>query len=254
MIKKNFINLKKFENKINFGFFTSIGGVSNNEYFSLNCSKSSKDNKNSVKKNINIALNQLKIKNKSLRLINQIHSNKISFVKNNNMDLLYGDGLITKNKKICLGVLTADCAPIFIFDLDKKIICCLHAGWKGALSNIVKNCVKVIKKEKFSLDKIVAIIGPCLGYKNFEVNKNFKMQFIEKNKSYSEYFKSKNIEKDLFNLRGLINFQLKSEGINKIYNINRDTYKNSHLFFSHRRTTHENRIDTGRMINIISFK
>ena len=93
-----------------------------------------------------------------------------------------------------------------------------------------------------------------MGYKNYEVDKKFKTKFIKKNKLYKNFFLSKNKLKDLFNLRELINFQLKSEGISKIYNIRKDTYKNSHIFFSHRRATHQNKIQTGRMINIISLR
>ena len=254
-MERNFINIKKFNNKIIFGFFTSKGGVSKRDYSSLNCSKNNKDKKNNVLSNLKIAIKNLGIEGKKLKLINQIHSNKIVLInKKNYINEMSGDGLITKDKNIALGVLTADCAPIFIFDNEKKIICCLHSGWKGALSNIVKEGIKNIKKEKIKNQNIFAIIGPCLGFKNFEVDKKFKLKFIKKNRSYAKFFKSKNKKKDLFNLRNLINFQLKAEGLINIYNIRKDTYENNSDFFSHRRSTHENKVATGRMINIISLK
>ena len=249
---KKYFNLKKFEKKINFGFFKAKGGVSKGEYSSLNCSSSNKDKKYNVKKNINIALKSLGIENKKLKLINQIHSKRIYEITNKNYKNHFdGDGLITRDKNLALGVLTADCAPIFIFDSKYTTICCLHAGWKGTLLNIISKCVKKLNNEK-KINILVAIVGPCLGSKNFEVDKSFKHKFISKNKLYSNYFIYKNKDKDLFDLRGLINFQLKNEGVNQIYNINRNTYK-SNLFFSHRRATHQNKIHTGRMINIISL-
>ena len=55
-------------------------------------------------------------------------------------------------------------------------------------------------------------------------------------------------------MRGLINYQIRSIGLSNIFNINKDTYKNNKWFFSHRRATHQNNSNTGRMINIISFK
>ena len=76
--------------------------------------------------------------------------------------------------------------------------------------------------------------------------------FINKNKKYSIFFKYKNKEKDLFNLRGLINYQFKELGIKNIYNINKDTFSNKRVFFSHRRES-QNFRDTGRMLNIIAF-
>jgi len=56
----------------------------------------------------------------------------------------------------------------------------------------------------------------------------------------------------LFNLRKLINYQFKELGIKNIYNINKDTFSNKKVFFSHRRESQKFR-DTGRMLNIIAF-
>ena len=105
---------------------------------------------------------------------------------------------------------------------------------------------QIIKKN------IVVLIGPCLSFKNFEVSKDFKSRFINKNKKYSIFFKYKNKNKDLFNLRRLINYQFKELGIKNIYNINKDTFSNKKVFFSHRRESQKFR-DTGRMLNIIAF-
>ena len=138
-------------------------------------------------------------------------------------------------------------------DKNKSFICCLHAGWKGTLMNIVQNAIKKIKTYNKNLNGTIAIIGPCLAEKNFEVKKNFKEMFVDQNAKYINFFSKKNNDKDLFNIRGLISFQLKQVGITKVYNLNEDTYENSHLFFSHRRTLHEDKVFTGRMINIISF-
>ncbi len=254
-MSKIFFNLNKYKKKINIGFFTSKGGVSDGNYFSLNCSKSSKDNSKKVRENIKIAINNIGIKNKKLKLINQTHSNKIFSISRNNFNKnLYGDGIITKEKDIALAILTADCAPIFLFDIEQNIICSIHSGWKGTLKNIAGKSVRLLKEKGLKSKNIVAVVGPCLGFKNFEVDKKFKLKFIKKDSRYNKYFKSKNKNKDLFNLRGLINHQLRIEGLKNINNINRDTYKNSHIFFSHRRATHQNKIYTGRMINIISFK
>jgi Uncharacterized conserved protein len=50
----------------------------------------------------------------------------------------------------------------------------------------------------------------------------------------------------------LINYQIKELGIKNIYNINKDTFSNKKIFFSHRRESQKFR-DTGRMLNIIAF-
>ena len=252
MITKNYFTHPKIKPFIKAGFFTRNGGVSKKENYSLNCSLNQRDTEINVKKNINICLKNLNIK-KKVKLISQIHSNKIVKINRKNIDKKYsGDGLITNNKQIALGVLTADCCPIFIFDKNKKYICALHSGWKGTLKNIAAKSVECFVKQKIMKKNIVVLIGPCLSFKNFEVSKDFKSKFISKNKKYSIFFKYKNKDKDLFNLRRLINYQFKELGIKNIYNINKDTFSNKRVFFSHRRESQKFR-DTGRMLNIIAF-
>ena len=252
MIIKNYFTHSKIKTNVKAGFFTRNGGVSKKENYSLNCCLNPKDTKVNVNKNIDICLKNLNIK-KNIKFISQIHSNKIVEINKKNIDNKYfGDGLITSNKQIALGVLTADCCPIFIFDKNKKYICALHSGWKGALKNIAAKGIEYFVKQKIIKKNIVVLIGPCLSFKNFEVSKDFKYKFTSKNKNYNIFFKHKNKDKDLFNLRRLINFQFKELGIKNIYNINKDTFSNKRVFFSHRRESQKFR-DTGRMLNIIAF-
>ena len=72
--------------------------------------------------------------------------------------------MITKMKGIAIGVVTADCVPIILYDDKNKIIGCIHAGWKGAYSDIIKNTINKIKKLN-SNNKIYASVGPCIGKK-----------------------------------------------------------------------------------------
>ena len=55
---------------------------------------------------------------------------------------IIADALITKMKGVALGVLTADCVPIILYDIKNDIIGCVHAGWKGAYTDIIKNTLK----------------------------------------------------------------------------------------------------------------
>ena len=259
MLKKNdnyFIADDIKTDKITYGFFSKKGGCSTKNYYSLNCSVNSGDNKKLVEKNIQIAKTKLGLKNHELKLIKQNHSNKVEIISKKNLnEIINADGSITKNKKIALATITADCAPIFIFDLDYSFVCSLHAGWKGCLHNIVKNAVKKISKIQFKSQKLIAIIGPCLSKKNFEVTEKFKETFMNQDLKYEKFFSTKlNGYKYHFDMRGLINFQLQTCEIKKISNVIIDTYANKHLFYSHRRSSHNSEFPTGRLINMIGFK
>lgn len=255
-MKKIFITSSKFINsKVSLGFFTRCEGFSNSNFTSLNCNLNSGDKKNVVKKNIAKAQKLIDPKNKKLKMISQVHSKKVVLINKINFDKKFkADGIITQDRDINIAVLTADCCPIFLFDDDSSFISCLHSGWKGCYFNIVKNALKKIKIIQPKTKKINAIIGPCLNKINFEVSNDFKEKFLKKNLFYKKFFIKKNDkDKYLFDMRGMIKFQLKENNITNIEDIDLDTYSKKNLFYSHRRSTHKNNLPTGRMINIIGF-
>jgi len=251
-IKKNYLYIKKCPNI--HGFFTRLNGLSIKQFKSLNCSISNGDNKKNVFKNRLIAMKSVNLDKKKLILIKQTHSSKVIRINKKNLNKkLEADGIITSLNNIVLGVLTADCAPIFIYDDKNNFVCNLHSGWKGSLNNISQNAVRLFDKYNIKRNNLSAIIGPCIGVNNYEVDNDFKNKFIKKDVKYVKFFRNKNKTKSYFNLRGLINYQLTELGLKKIYNINRDTYSNKNLFFSHRRTTRKSKKTTGRLINLISL-
>lgn len=252
----NYFSIDKFANpKISCGFFTRKNGFSQNNFASLNCSYNSGDDNDIVFKNIEQAQKKINLNKKKLKIISQIHSNKVVILdKKNIKNRFEADGIITQDQSINIAVLTADCCPIFLFDDEASFISCLHAGWKGCYLNIVRNALIKIKKIQPIKKKINAIIGPCLNKENFEVNNDLIEQFLKLDLMYEKFFDNKHDNnKSLFNMRGLIEFQLMKDEICNIENIDIDTYFNKDLFYSHRRSTHENKLPTGRMINIIGF-
>ena len=116
MIKSK--KLSKFQ-EIKHGFFNKEGGKSEGIYKSLNCGIGSSDTKKNVRNNLKIVCKKINCSSRKLILLNQIHSNKFYFIDKNfefNKKKLKGDALITNVKNIAIGVLTADCVPILIYD------------------------------------------------------------------------------------------------------------------------------------------
>ncbi len=253
--KLKFFKIEKLKLKgINYGFFSRLGGYSQFNFNSLNCSYNSGDRLIDVKKNINEVKKVLKLDNTNTKFLNQVHGNKVEIIDKKNLNIrIFADGAISKNKKISLAILTADCVPIFLIDEKNNVISAIHSGWKGCYKNIVAVAIKKIKSLNLN-SKITAIVGPCLQKNNFEVQQDFKNKFIKKNKNFEIFF-NKNIKtgKLFFDMPKMINFQIQEQNINKIFNIREDTYNNTNLFFSHRRNTHLGLGNTGRMINIIGF-
>tara|TARA_Y100000389_G_C17399116_1_gene484277 strand:- start:166 stop:924 length:759 start_codon:yes stop_codon:yes gene_type:complete len=245
--------LKKFK-KIHHCFFSKKKGFSKGIYKSLNCGIGSNDNKKKIIKNLNFVSNYMGVKKTRLILMNQTHSNKVIVINNKNKKnkKFNSDALITKVKGIALGVLTADCVPILLYDKKNEIIGCIHAGWKGSISGIINNTISKFKKLE-KINEIYASVGPCIGKKSYEVNKDFLNKFKKKSKNNLIFFKRRN-EKFLFDLRGYVNKELKHQGVKLIDNIDLDTFQDHDNFFSYRRSQKSGAKDYGRCISTICLK
>ena len=153
--------LLKFKN-IKHCFFSRKNGFSKGIYESLNCGMGSGDEKKNVLKNLELVSRKIGCKKESLITLNQEHSNNVIFFENENSikNKLPGDAIVTKTKNVAIGILAADCAPILLYAPQKKIIGCIHSGWKGAFNGIIKNTVGKFKELNSDLNELIVITGP----------------------------------------------------------------------------------------------
>ena len=243
---KNISNLKHC-------FFSRKNGVSKGIYNSLNCGLGSKDDKKNVIQNINIVCKKLNCEKKPIITLNQIHSNKVVCFNNREKvkDKMIGDAIVTKLKNIGIGVLTADCVPILFCAPQKKIIGCVHAGWKGTLNGIIENTMDKFLELKCNAKDLVAAIGPCINHQRYEVGYDFYKKFVAQSKNNKQFFIISNDKKYLFNIRSYINAKLIRLGIKNIDHIKMDTFLDKENFFSYRRSKRNNDKDYGRCISVI---
>ena len=250
MIKSK--KLSKFQ-QINHGFFDKKGGKSTGIYRSLNCGVGSSDSKKNVLNNLKIVCKKINCSSKNLILLNQIHSNKFYFINKNykfKKKKLNGDALITNVKKIALGVLVADCVPVLIYDKNLKIISAIHAGWKSVYKEIIKKVVKFLIKKGSNTKNLVAVIGPSISEKSYEVQKDFKDKFLKKDKQSKFFFKIRK-NKTYFGLNKYVYYHLKKLGIKNLEIIKKNTFDPKNNFFSARRSIQNKKNDYGRNISVI---
>ena len=242
MLKKN----------ISHGFFNKNGGKSIGIYKSLNCGQGSKDKSNIIQKNLNIVKNKISKNSKNIFLIHQIHSNKFVYInKNFNFDgkKKKADAIITDQKKLPIGVLTADCAPVLLHENKKNMIAVIHAGWKGAFKGIINKVINFMLLKGCKKKYITAVIGPCIKQNNYIVKEDFMKKFIKKDKKNMNFFKHKKDE-IYFDLPNFIKSQIKSNKIANIDMLNVDTFDKKNNFFSARRSKKLKHDDYGRNISI----
>ncbi len=239
--------------EITHGFFNRNGGRSLGIYKSLNCGPGSKDKINKIKENLKIAKYKISKKSKNIFLLQQIHSHKFVFINKTfkiNQKKIKADAIITDQKKIPIAVLTADCAPVLLYEKERKMIAVIHAGWRGAFKGIIKNVVNYMIKKGCKRNYITAAIGPCIGKDNYNVGKEFKKKFLKKDKKNKIFFKLKK-KIIYFDLSNFIKSQLISNKITNIDIVNIDTFTKKNNFFSARRSLRLKHDDYGRNISII---
>jgi hypothetical protein len=93
-----------------------------------------------------------------------------------------GDGLMTAEPGLLLGVQTADCIPVLVADRKRRVVAAFHAGWRGTVKRIVEAGVGRMRLE-FGCrpEDLIAAIGPGVGACCYavgdEVFSSFESQF-----------------------------------------------------------------------------
>ena len=92
--------------------------------------------------------------------------------------VLEGDGLMTNIPGILLGVGTADCVPVLVVDLEKRVVAAFHAGWRGTVARIVERGVAKMREEYGSrVEDLVAAVGPSIGACCYRVGEEVRGEF-----------------------------------------------------------------------------
>lgn len=219
-------------------FFGCEGGVSQGIYASFNFNFSSDDSRENLFKNIEIATGKFGLRPENLLLMHQEVSSHVEYVTQASIKEITADGAVTDRPGIMLGISTADCAPVLLADYKNGVIGAAHAGWRGAFKGVIENTVELMVAKGAKRDNICAAVGPCIGQPSYEVDVGFYRQFLDRDQSFSKYFKFGNKEGFYqFNLEAFCYDRLESCGISNISVSGLDTCALENDYFSYRRNT-----------------
>lgn len=88
------------------------------------------------------------------------------------------DAVMTDVEGICIGVSTADCVPILLYDADRKVVCAIHSGWRGTAARLVEKAISaMVLTYRINPVNLKAIIGPSISLEAFEVGDEVYDQF-----------------------------------------------------------------------------
>jgi YfiH family protein len=158
------------------------------------------------------------------------------------------DALITQERGIVLGIFTADCLPIFIYDQSTPAIGIAHAGWRGTINRIAQVTLEKMTAQ-FHTDPAHCWIGfgPGIGPECFQVEQVVAGQFSDVVPEAVEGIPQEyRVDLAKFNTRL---FQAAGVLENHIIPFNRCTRCHGDEFFSYRAEAG----NTGRMMSIIAL-
>ncbi len=229
-------------------FLTRQGGVSFPPYNSLNVSDKNGDQKEFVSKNENIIVRAFGFETSRLILLDQMHQDQILLLGKPITTLpsiLEYDAFITNSPNAFLGILTADCLPIFVVDSKKKVVAAVHAGRQGTTLHITAKVLRKMEEEfDCSSKDLVITLGPSIGPCCYEIDAEVF------HPEWEPYSTLRGVGKWMVDLAKINIAQMEREGIKKeqISSINLCTRCHSDLFFSYRK---EGR--TGRQLSFIGI-
>ncbi len=240
------------------GFGTRLGGVSQGPFRSLNFDPHGGDSRENILQNKLILGSALELDPDRIFLANQVHGDQVLILNEDPSDgaskfhHLDYDAILTQQKGVAIGVLTADCLPIMVYDPVQGVIGIVHSGWRGTCLNIMGNVVSKLRKVfNVEPDNIVVGLGPCIGDCCYEVDVKVVRSIKNSTNRWKEFIRPLKANRYSLDLVGLNIHHLLQAGIpqTNIVRVNACTACNSKIFFSHRAS----RGKTGRQLNFIQL-
>nr|WP_235848447.1 peptidoglycan editing factor PgeF [Litchfieldia alkalitelluris] len=264
-ISQSFLHQNSF-NDLGFdiiaGFTTKIGGNSKGFYSSFNLGLHVDDLQDDVKSNRKLLGEYLGFSTDTWISCEQVHKSTVKKITKdlcgkgvfNYEDAIPAtDGIYTNEPNILLTLCFADCVPLYFYEPNLQLIGIAHAGWKGTVSNIAGEMVKIwVKDEGVNPKNVFASIGPSIDHCCYIVD-DYVIDFVNKMNLENKLIYSQIGEGQYrLSLKSLNEQLLLASGIprEQISASSHCTSCEKEIFFSHRRDKGK----TGRMLSFIGRK
>lgn len=236
---------------------TRHGGYSQGHHGEFNVNLYCGDDPADIAENRKALCRLLKIDHDRLVMPHQVHATGIAQIGKTffrlseevRRQVLEGiDALMTNMPGVCIGVSTADCIPIIIYDPEHHAASVVHSGWRGTVANIAGVAVTSMQMAYHSRPEVLrAVIGPGISLENFEVGDEVYEQFATAGYPMDQI--ARKYEKWHIDLWQCCRLQLEDVGL-KADNIQTSgicTYAHSDDYFSARKLG----TDSGRILTAI---
>ncbi len=157
------------------------------------------------------------------------------------------DAAITMRAGQVLAIMTADCLPLLLADVQGRIVGAVHAGWRGLAAGVIEATVDAMRARLGEDAELACWLGPAIGPASFEVGQDVMEAFCDQDARVSSAFVPGPIEGKYWgNLYALARLRLASRGVTRAGGGDLCTVRDQARFYSHRRDRR-----TGRMASLV---
>lgn len=170
---------------------TRHGGCSAGNYGEFNINEYCGDDVEALSRNRELLAQELGISADRIVMPHQTHGIEVRQIAPDFLSLsadirkmiLEGvDAVMTNVRGVCIGVSTADCIPVLLYDQQHEAVCAVHAGWRGTVARIVLKAVTEMRLAyKTVPSDLKAVICPGISLEAFEVGDEVYEEFANAN-------------------------------------------------------------------------
>lgn len=223
---------------------TRTGGVSVGPYASLNLGAHVGDDARAVTENRQRLRTTLGLPRDPLWL-NQVHGTAVVEALPHEAPPT-ADASFSQSPGHACAVLTADCLPVLLCDLDGTRVAAAHAGWRGLAGGVLESALRAMS---VAPDRVLAWLGPAIEQDMFEVGAEVREQFIARSADNAHAFEVNTRGRWQADLYDLARRELARLGVAQVFGGGFRCYADRDRFYSYRRDG-----TTGRMATLVWMK
>ena len=226
---------------------TRAGGVSSGKFAGFNVGGHVGDSDEAVQANRQMLHHQIASVS-TITWLNQVHGTRVIHAPSEYEEGVEADAVWSDEPGFACAVMTADCLPIVLADIEGRCVAAVHGGWRGLAGGILRRTVEAMPVDA---DRLFAWLGPAIGPNAFEVGGDVLAAFYLADDDLAVHPIPELNDKYFLDLNILVGRQLLALGIDPGHVSGGDTctYSDPQRFYSYRRDG-----DTGRMVTLILKK
>ena len=226
---------------------TRAGGASTGRFAGLNVGGHVGDSDEIVQANRQMLCEQLP-PGSTITWLNQVHGTRVIHAPSEYVKGIEADAVWTDEPGFACAVMTADCLPVILGDVEGQCVAAAHCGWRGLAGDILKRTIEALPVDP---SRLVAWLGPAIGPSAFEVGGDVLAAFYlaEEDPAVRPIPETDNkysLDLNILAGRQLLALGLDPSHVSGGYTC---TYSEPQRFYSYRRDG-----ETGRMVTLILKK